>query len=589
MEDKLMNWSDLGIQIGGRSSGQMKAFCPKCHNHRSDKRDKSLSCNLDTGAYMCHYCNWSGNINSNTSKKQYKRPVWQNNTHLSDEVVKWFESRWINQSTLQKLNITEDRVFMPQDGRDALTISFNYFVNGELINVKSRSLDKHFKLVPNAELVPYNIDSIHGKNTCIITEGEIDCLSLVQCGFDNAISVPNGATTNLTYLDRFIDSHFEDKEEIIIAVDTDKKGLELRSELIRRFGAERCKVVDYGNDCKDINELLCKPGFGFEAVKNAVFNATYVKVEGIFELDDVRKNLDSLYENGLDRGATIGHLDFDNLISWVPGRLCVVTGIPSHGKSEFLDEIIYRLNLRYKWRVACFSPENHPLEWHISKVMSKLTGKEFNKESLSLEEYEDVKEYVQDNYYFIAPEDSSDLDIILDKAAVLVRRKGIKMLVIDPYNKLEHNISSGMSETQYISKFLDRLIMFAKKHSILLFLVAHPTKMKKENGTYETPNLYSISGSSHFYNKTDYGLCVYRDFEQDIVRVNVQKVKFKHLGKNGEANFHYDIANGRYVPVQEGYTLPAWDRDNHLQKQQYNDKMHAEQEQGLLDCWDLPE
>ncbi len=588
MEDKLMSWSSIGIQLGGRTSGQIKTFCPKCHSRRSDKRDKSLSCNLDTGSYMCHYCNWSGNINSITSKKQYIRPVWQNNSHLSDTVVKWFESRWINQTTLQKLNITEDRVFMPQVGRDVLTICFNYFVNGELINVKSRSLDKHFKLVPNAELVPYNIDSIHGKKTCIITEGEIDCLSLVQCGFDNVISVPNGATTNLTYLDRFIESHFEDKEEVIIAVDSDKKGLELRNELVRRFGAERCMVVDYGNDCKDINELLCKPGYGVEAVKNAVFNATYVKVEGIFQLDDVRQNLDSLYENGLERGAIIGHPDFDNLISWVPGRLCVVTGIPSHGKSEFLDEIIYRLNLRHKWRVAYFSPENHPLEWHISKVISKLTGKEFKKESLSPAEYEDVKEYVKDNYYFIAPEDSSDVDTILDKAAALVKRKGIKMLVIDPYNKLEHNISNGMSETQYISKFLDRLILVAKKHSILLFLVAHPTKMRKDNGTYEIPNLYSISGSSHFYNKTDYGLCVYRDFEQDQVKVYVQKVKFKHLGKIGEAIFHYDVVNGRYIPVN-GSLGPVWDRDNHLHKQRYNDSIHEETKQGQLDCWDLPE
>jgi len=580
-----MNWSDLGINIGTQKTGQVKTLCPECHSKRTDKKDKSLSCNLETGAFNCHYCNWHGNVNAK-AVKTYLKPTWMNNTMLSNDIVKWFDSRGINQSTLLALRVTEGEEYMPQKGKNCQTIQFNYFVNDTLLNVKYRTLDKYFKLVSNAELVPYNIDSIYGQKTCIITEGEIDCLSFVQCGFYSVISIPNGATTNLSYLDRFIETHFEDKEEILIAVDTDLKGITLKAELIRRLGAERCKVVTYEQDCKDINELLCKPGCGVGAVQRAVQEAKFVKIDGIFEVSDVSEGLDVLYKNGLSKGAVIGHSKFDDLISWVTGRLCIVTGIPSHGKSEFLDEIIYRLNLKYKWRVAYFSPENHPLEWHISKVVSKLTGKPFNNEHLSLKEYDEAVEYLDTNYFFIAPKDSSDVETILEKALTLVKRKGIKILVVDPYNKLEHNIPRGISETQYVSMFLDQLINFSKKHNLLCFLVAHPVKMKMEDGVYETPNLYSINGSSHFYNKADYGLSVYRNIVSNTVEVHILKVKFRHLGKTGVAGFHFNINNGRYVEVSDN--PPLWDNQNQLKKQIFNNRLSEHSHQQEIEDWDLP-
>ncbi len=581
-----MGWTYLNINVHGRKSGQIKTLCPQCNHKRSDKRDKSLSCNLDTGAYHCHYCDWKGNVNV-FSKKTYVKPTWSNSTVLSEPLVKWFEGRGINQSTLIKMKVSEGLEYMPQKNKEVNTIQFNYFLNEELINVKYRTADKCFKLVSNAELIPYNIDSIFGQKDCIITEGEIDCLTFVQCGFNAVVSVPNGATTNLEYLDRFIESHFDDKEVIYIAADIDKKGLELREELVRRLGAERCKIVTYGDGCKDANELLNCIGQGAVAVFNAVKDARDVKIDGIFEINDVSEQLDSLLEEGLHKGATTGHLDFDNLISFEVGRLLVVTGIPSHGKSEFVDELLYRLNLVHKWKIAYFSPENHPLQVHVSKIISKLTGKSFDKKYLKQHEYEEARDMMQDNYFFIDPKESSDIDTVLEKARWLVRKRGIKILVIDPFNKLEHNIQGGMSETQYISKFLDRLIMFAKQHSVLMVLVAHPTKMKMEKGVFDLPNLYSINGSSHFYNKTDFGICVFRNEETGLVDVHVQKVKFKHLGRSGLAKFHYNIGNGRYVPFEGD--IPAWDNDNHLRKQMFNDRLNSEPVQSSIDYLDLPE
>jgi len=146
---------------------------------------------------------------------------------------------------------------MPQTGKTENTIQFNYFVGSQLINVKYRDGRKNFKLYKGAEKVFYNINSIVGYDSCVITEGEMDVLALHEAGIRNAISVPNGATithNNLDYLDNCID-YFEDKKKIILALDTDAPGLALRTEFVRRLGAEACFLVDF-EDCKDAKRIF---------------------------------------------------------------------------------------------------------------------------------------------------------------------------------------------------------------------------------------------------------------------------------------------------------------------------------------------
>lgn len=579
-----INWRLYGIDIpSGRTSGNIKVFCPKCHDQRHDKTDRSLSCNLATGEFNCHYCNFKGVAKENTEedkrkwmeqqawynpqplkreRKEYRKPKPRPQSAMSDKALKWFAGRGISRATVEAMRITEGLEPMPQkEGQKWNTVQFNYYKNGELVNTKFRTGDKCFKMVTGAELLPYNIDGIKGTKECIITEGEMDALSFWECGRHDVVSVPNGANANLTYLDDYLEDYFEDKETIFIASDSDTKGVILRDELVRRFGVERCRIVEYGDGCKDANEHLQK--YGKESLLKCLQDAPEIKIEGVFTVSDFEQSLDSIFENGLQKGVTIGHENFDRLCSFETKRLLVVTGIPGSGKSEFIDEIAERLNMRYGWRFAYFSPENAPLAYHASKLIEKFTGKKFRHDTLPMGEYKQVKQHLEKDFFFISPRDDFRLDTILERAKFLVRKRGIKALVIDPYNRLESE-QGNQSETQYISSVLDRLTKFAQQNDVLVILMAHPTKQpRNKDGVIDAPTLYDISGSAHFYNKCDFGIVVHRDRIQEKVEIRVQKVKFRHLGEVGKCYFKYNLTNGRYTPFIEGQE-PLLDNTNHL-------------------------
>ena len=573
-------------EIGIADDGKKKQFCPECHANRTNQRDKSLSVDWDKCIAHCHYCGKSFFFGK-TEKighepqpkvvqpkaKGYKKLGKLTNEEPVDENMrKWFEQRGIPAELAEAEGVVKACRKMPQTGNIENCIIFPYTVNGELVNRKYRDGAKNFMLESGAKLVPWRIDSIKHSLECIITEGEMDALSFIVAGRDDVISVPNGAQKNLGWLEDFIETHMENKQRIYIASDTDEKGLVLRAELVRRFGEEKCRIVTYGEGCKDANELLMQQGA--EALKKAIAEAQEVPLEGVFTANDVREELELLFEKGLQKGATLDMGELDDLLSVEVGRLMIVTGIPGDGKSEFLDEMAVRFSLKYDWRCAWFSPENFPVTLHHPKLIEKLVGKRFMKGLMNSMEFESAVGYLSHNFFDILPEEGYRVDTILEKAETLVRRKGIRVFILDPYNCLEHQIPTGQSETQYISEFLEKLRSFARRRQVLVVLAAHPTKMKRDPLTkqFPVPTMYDISGSAAFFNKSDFGIAIERDRVKGVTRVHVQKVKFRHLGQPGVASFRYNTHNGRFVPIEEGKTpdipdvVPNYDNSNWLGK-----------------------
>lgn len=557
-------------QIYNYQPNGTRSICPECSHTRKKKEDKCLSWDKDNNRGFCHNCNTSFFEYRPYEPKQYIVPQWKNKTDLTDKAVKYFEGRMINQNTLIKMSVYSDLEFMPQFGKQVDVICFPYFMGGKLVNIKYRGPQKSFKMVSGAELIFYNIDVLADFDEVIIVEGEVDALTFIQAGFMNVISVPNGANKNLEYMDSCIDL-FANIKKIFIATDQDTKGIELKAELIRRLGPERCYVVSF-KECKDANEYLLKYG---SDIMDVINNAIPVPVKGIIETPSLYADIRNLYEDGIQRGKTIGEEIIDKYITWETGRLAIITGIPASGKSEFADYLVCKLNIIHGWKAAYFTPENYPLKFHYLKLFEKLIGKKFKHGLTSEIEFDMAYEYIRNNFFYILNEEDFTVKSILDSAKILVKTKGIKVLVVDPYNKLEHKYTD--SETQYISRFLDQLIQFAKINDVLIFLVAHPKKMNKTNGKTDVPSLYDISGSANFYNKTDYGITVHRKADDqnimtDEVEVYFQKIKFKHLGDQGIIRLNYDYVTGRFgpatpdksnwlVPEQKQIELNYYERD----------------------------
>ena len=342
--------------------GKTQGICPLCSFDRQPKNQKANCASYDweRGLGTCHNCNNTFQLHTyqrkGSSDKVYVRPLTPEVVEeVSTNVEKWFEGRGISKNTLKALKVTEGQEFMPQTGQNENTIHFNYFVGNQLINIKYRDGRKNFKLFKGAEKVFYNINSIVGYEYCVIVEGEMDALSLYESGIHNAISVPNGATlnnNNLDYLDNCID-YFTDKEKIIIAVDGDEAGQALQAELVRRLGAEVCYLATF-EDCKDANEYLLK--YGKEKLVQCITKAKPVPLENVTTFKDIEGEITDFVENGFKPGFQIGLQNFDSIFSTYTSQFITVTGIPSSGKSDFVDQMVVGYNNNYQWKTAFASP-----------------------------------------------------------------------------------------------------------------------------------------------------------------------------------------------------------------------------------------
>lgn len=490
-------------------------------------------------------------------KKQYRKPEFKPNP-MDDKAREWLATRGITAEVAARNQVALTQKYFPQVEAQRGCIVFPFIKHGEVVNAKYRTRDKFFTQEAGAEKVWYKFDDIDPKCT-IITEGEIDALSFEVAGFRNAISVPDGAPAiesksfdkKFTYLD-VEDPAIEAVEKFILAVDNDSPGKKLEEELARRLGKERCYRVRWPEGCKDANEVLIKLGEG--ALSDLVKYAEPYPVDGIFELEAFSSDLDEIYEHGLPSGLKTGWDNLDEFYRPMEGQWTLVTGIPGMGKSEWLDALAMNLTKEHSWLFGVCSPENQPISFHAAKLMEKYAGKRLHK--MTKAEYEEAKEWVNGFFKFILPEDRA-LDSVLSKAKLLVRRYGMKGLIIDPYNEILHtNRKDGISETEYVSEFLAQIRGFARMMGVHIWLVAHPTKLQKgSDGKYPVPTGYDVAGSAHFFNKADNIIAVHRDKSNPDAysEVHIQKIRSRWTGQLGHCFLQWDKLSGRFsVPPGHG-------------------------------------
>ena len=546
---KFIEWSDIPSR---KTNGTEKVKCPLCIDQRTNKSDKSLSVNHNSGLAKCHYCDAiSVRDKVERTDKHYELPSqeWQNYTNLSDKLVKWIgEERKIRQETLIKFGITEEVYYQPKHNKEVNNIVFNYFEGETLVNKKYRSGAKAFTQSKGGKPILYNINSAIDADEVWIVEGEFDALALSEVGIESVVSIPNGANDADDY---WINSepYLKDVKRFIIATDNDQKGIEVREKIAQRLGRYRCEFVEFQN--KDANDDL-KSG----VLHNTIKQRKRFPVGGTFSIDDLIEDVYKLYDEGLPKTLTLKNKCFGNLNDvWTTmrGHLVTITGIPSHGKSSFAEWLALNYVNEYDMKLSFFSPEHSPMALHQSRLIEKVTGKKFFGDNrLNKSDIERYALWAKERIYLTGAENNEfpTWDWIFDKFKEQMYSYGVDIFIIDAFNKLEFNEKGD--ERMLIRKVLTRLTMFAQMNNVLIFLVAHPTKMKKnEDGTYEMPTLYDVSGTADFRNQTHDGFTIHRNFGNDIEEgytefVNT-KTKFQFQGSIGKGvKMQYDLDNGRY-------------------------------------------
>ena len=276
----------------------------------------------------------------------------------------------------------------------------------------------------------------------------------------------------------------------------------------------------------------------------------------IWAPDDLSGRVQRLYRDGVPPGDSTGWPSVDKFYTVAAGQMTLVTGIPGMGKSEWLDALMVNLALNDGWRFALYSPENHPVELHVSKLVEKYVGAPFRKGPTKRMDEQTANEatfWVLENFIFLDPT-YRDYQTLLE-AAVLFRGTAKKFgVVLDPWNTLEHLRPAGLTETEYISAALTSMSTWVRTANLHLWIVAHPRILQKNptTGKRDVPSPYDIAGSAHWYNKADNIVTVHRNQAEDqsSVEIYVQKVRFKHIGRLGVAELKYDRASGRYSDPQ---------------------------------------
>tara|TARA_R110000824_G_scaffold7873_5_gene35573 strand:+ start:6273 stop:7877 length:1605 start_codon:yes stop_codon:yes gene_type:complete len=523
--------------------------------------------------WLCHHCGENGGCDRleksrvTAEIKKFIPPAQK----IEISAIDYLKSRGLSEEVISSGRVVSSTKWLRKANAEVPVVGFPY-VDPQTDNVyavKYRGIDIKDHIQEGSAISFYGIERIVDDEPIVIVEGEIDCLSAREAGVKNSVSVPNGAPVKVSdgLVDPSEDRKFNyvwqanDKlkaaEKIIIAVDGDAPGKALAEELARRIGKSKCWTVSFPDDCKDANDVLLKHGKA--ELRNMIDAATPWPIAGLYDADHYADAVKHLYQNGAGKGLTTGFANVDELFTIKSGMVHIVTGVPSMGKSEFVDQILYNLAATYDWKHAICSFENPP-HMHIAKFLEKRLRKPFHTgptPRMTEDEVDTSMGWLRERFIFMEQSDgtSATIDDILERASAAVARMGVRTLTIDPYNYMEMGLGSK-SETNLISEMLTKVRNWAAAHDVAVFFVAHPSKLYRQNdGNYPVPKGYDISSSASWFAKADVGITVHRNFDRETVEVHVWKVRFKHLGKQGVAELTYDVTTGTYKPVKEDWEV----------------------------------
>ena len=511
-------------------------------------------------------------------------------TGINPAVLRWFEKRGIDAETVARMGVYS----AAQDGEgnmvarpDGNVIVFPYIEDGRAVSEKYRAAGKRFWQRPDGKKTLFNRDVIldpaliSGDQALVCTEGEMDAMSCVQAGYPFAVSVPDGAPPardadgNLIQVPEGtadIDPQADDKyryivnnwdllakiKRIVIATDGDEPGRRLAAELVRRLGRIRCYFLSYPKEavcddpsggkrpCKDLNEVLL--AFGAAEVVRLISTAQPYPVSGVYRLSAFPPEPDLV-------PVTTGWRRLDDNLKMYAPALMVVSGVAGAGKSTWANQLVANLALLHGWTVAIASFEMRVRPYVTDTLAS--VRLDAPRRIWTMDDRNIAGDWMEDHFVFIAPEPEDevthDIDWLLERAEAAVIRHGARVLLIDPWNEIEHERRRDESITDYTGRAIRQLKSFGRRFDVLVIIVAHPTKSAVDKGA-DKINLYDISDSSAFANKADLGVIVARlAGHSSGSAIMIRKVRYQpDAGQIGTVDLAFDKDRRIFLDLAPG-------------------------------------
>lgn len=575
VDDLVSLWSTSG-------RANIKVPCPLCSPTRRKRSDPCLSVRVKDGymLYHCHHCDAKGSVP--VDEQRGVAPAARPSAPLYDEpldvdavlappteaVWAWLATRGIAEADLRHYQPYVDRPLLAvgsAPGKDVIAFALTDR-RGTVTSVQYRSLaTKRFKLIAGRPLSFYMGHTLSDKpRTVIITEGQVDALSVMTVVSSDVavVSLPNGAKNMRFDPDAW--ATIGQADDVIIATDADAPGQAAAQAIAKRVGQHRARLVRWPEGCNDANDVLVK--HGRDMLATVIDHAASPPVEGIITPDDMVSAInDHLHAWPDDDRALTGIAPFDDMVRFARGELTVITGVPGHGKTTFIDQMTVGLARHSGWRTAFLSFERYDHAAHAVELMGVYLGRPVAgawsdrwREVSPLppptpQQVEEAFAFVSKHFVFFdvtSKDDTAgvyDIDEVIRRLTAVHHKYGIDAFVLDNLSFIERK---GRDENDSVNKVLNSLILFAKRYHVATFVVAHPRKPDSGNGDRYVPRGYSVAGTANVYNKADIGLTVFRDPESDETTIFKWKQRSPYAGDQSikSVTFVFDPETRMFAP-----------------------------------------
>jgi len=546
--------------------------CPQCPPKKGKPKNFTISYDEKGYVWNCFSCNFSGSKLSTADYRPLRAkegtvtvratPIaldpMEATAELPEASAAYLYARGISAQTAKAAGI------WAKDSPQGEFLCFPYHDDRMQVTAfKARGISEKKFFMKGVCETYFLQPQILSDDVLIITEGEIDALSIMEAGFKDVMSVPTGAPQRVN--EGKVDAHedgkfrfvwgaknlYEKAKKIILFTDSDIPGKALAEELARRIGKGRCWSVALPDDCKDANDVLVK--HGVDKLKEIINSPVPWPIQGVYDASHYELKVKNLFKSGPGKGMSTGFSNVDDFYTIVPGHLTVVTGVPGSGKTAFLNQLMVNLAQSLDWKFAIQSTEIEP-PVHIAMLCAIYKGLSFfdfpeaHNSRMNETDLDEAMRWVNDHFTFLESDGPADVRGTIERLELAVMRYGSRGICIDPASYLRGKSGDGMDNDQ-VGHMLEEFKNFATQYECAVWLIAHPYKVRmRDDGSSPVPKGYEISGSAHWYNRPDVGLTIHRSADnRSITEAHVWKMRYSWVGKEGRSELFFDPPTGRYT------------------------------------------